>query len=228
MGYYKREPEQTRAFASWLRKIAPAKGFDSQRKLAKAAKLNEATISRIWNAIQFPDVITLTKIATALDVDVKEAMLQAGYPVELVPEKKQTPKDFAGENIGEVATDTLTAHRELTDLLIVENEGEITFMGVPLTRQDILDVRHTIAMIMRQRLPAVIPIYPPRPMPDYSKIISIKDIDPDMVPLPEEFINLRGERINRYEIFQAEGHAKTDDEWRSTVINHKYHLPPKK
>ena len=49
-----------------------------------------------------------------------------------------------------------------------------------------------------------------------------------MVPLPEEFINLRGERINRYEIFQAEGHAKTDDEWRSTVINHKFHLPPKK
>ena len=152
-----------------------------------------------------------------------------------IQERKTTPSDAAEENIGEMAKDNALAFItaaagiiELTDILVVENEGGITYMDVPLTQQDIIDVRHTIAMIMRQRLPAVIPIYPPRPPRDYSKIISIKDIDPDMVPLPEEFINLRGERINRYEIFQAEGHAKTDDEWRSTVINHKYHLPPKK
>ena len=99
MGYYKREPEQTKAFSSWLRKIAPAKGFNSQRQLAKASKLNEATISRIWNAIQFPDVITLTKIAQALGVDVKEAMLQAGYPVELVPVTTE-PLDPSIERIG--------------------------------------------------------------------------------------------------------------------------------
>lgn len=232
MGYYKREPEQTRAFASWLRKIAPTKGFDSQRQLAKAAKLNEATISRIWNAIQFPDVITLTKIAAALDVDVKEAMLQAGYPVELVPVQKETPADFAGENIGEAAKDNAMAFItaaagkiELTDILIIENENKITYMGMPLSEDDIITTRDLIEAAFKPRLPKVIPIYPPPPPRDYSKIPKIEDIDPEQVPLPIEFM-CRGERINRYEYFQAEGRLPTDDDWKQLVHNYKYH-PPK-
>lgn len=210
-----------------LKALRNKKGW-TQLELARRFDVDRSTVASWEINRREPDFGTLIALAELYGVNTDYLLCRTGDPHGGIPVQKQTPADTAGENIGEVATDTLTAHRELTDLLIVENEGEITFMGVPLTRQDILDVRHTIAMILRQRLPAVIPIYPPRPVKDYSKIISIKDIDPDMVPLPEEFINLRGERINRYEIFQAEGHAKTDDEWRSTVINHKYHLPPKK
>lgn len=197
----------------------------SQMEVMRLTQINNKTLSGYENAVSEPDYGTLLALANLYNVSTDYLLGQTDDPNGIL-EKKQTPADTAGENIGEGAT--LTPVRELTDILVIENEGAITFMDVPLTRQDILDVRHTIAMIMRQRLPAVIPIYPPRPPRDYSKIISIKDIDPDTFPLPEEFINLRGERINRYEIYQAEGHAKTDEEWRNTVINHKYHLPPKK
>lgn len=213
-------------FGARLRSLRKQKDL-SQEQVAKYLGYSRVQVSNWEIERSEPDIQALGKLAEFYGVTVDYITGKVESPTDsLVPEKKQTPADTAGENIGEGVT--LTSVRELTDVLVIENEGAITFMGVPLTRQDILDVRHTTAMIMRQRLPAIIPIYPPRPPRDYSKIISIKDIDPDMVPLPEEFINLRGERINRYEIYQAEGHAKTDEEWRNTVINHKYHLPPRK
>lgn len=206
-------------------KLARKKTGFTQAKIANLLNIEIGTLSGYERGYRRPSADMLPALANLYGVSTDYLLGQTDDPNGIL-EKKQTPADTAGENIGEGAT--LTPVRELTDILVIENEGAITFMDVPLTRQDILDVRHTIAMIMRQRLPAVIPIYPPRPPRDYSKIISIKDIDPDTFPLPEEFINLRGERINRYEIYQAEGHAKTDEEWRNTVINHKYHLPPKK
>lgn len=228
MAYYKKDPERLQKFSRWLRVIAPAKGFDSQRQLAIKAGVNEATISRIWNATQLPDELTLRKIAAALDVDVKEALRQAGY---LVHEMLATPEDFVGENIGEVAKDNAMAFIsaaagiiELTDILKIENK--LTYMGVPMTEDDIIRTRHVIEMVvMHSKLPKIIPIYPPRPPRDYSKIAKIEDIDPDQVPLPTEFM-CRGERINRYEYLQAEGRLPTDEDWKNLVYNYKYH-PPK-
>ena len=101
MAYYKKDPERLQKFSRWLRGIAPLKGFDSQRQLAIKAGINEATVSRIWNATQLPDEITLVKIAQALGVEVAEALTQAGYPVELVPERPATRADFEGEIIGD-------------------------------------------------------------------------------------------------------------------------------
>ena len=96
-----RDPERLQKFSRWLRTIAPSKGFDSQRQLAIKAGINEATVSRIWNATQLPDEITLVKIAQALGVEVAEALTQAGYPVELVPVRPAAPADFKCEIIGD-------------------------------------------------------------------------------------------------------------------------------
>lgn len=224
-----RDPERLQKFSRWLRIITPTKGFDSQRQLAIKAGVNEATVSRIWNATQLPDELTLAKIAGALDVDVKEALRQAGY---LVHEKLATPEDFAGENIGEVAKDNALEYIsaaagiiELTDILKIENENKITYMGMPFSEDDIIITRDLIEAAFKPRLPKVIPIYPPPPPRDYSKIPKIEDIDPEQVPLPIEFM-CRGERINRYEYFQAEGRLPTDDDWKHLVHHYKYN-PPK-
>ena len=97
-----RDPERLQKFSRWLRNIAPSKGFDSQRQLAIKAGINEATVSRIWNATQLPDEITLVRFARALGVEVSEALTQAGYPVDLVPERIAVPEDFLDESIGEI------------------------------------------------------------------------------------------------------------------------------
>lgn len=76
------------------------KGFESQRQLAIKSGINEATISRIWNATQLPDEITLVKIAQALGVEVSEALTQSGYSVELVRETTE-PLDPSIECIDE-------------------------------------------------------------------------------------------------------------------------------
>lgn len=112
-----RDPERLQKFSRWLRGIAPARGFDSQRQLAIKAGINEATVSRIWNATQLPDEITLVKIAQALDVEVAEALTQAGYPVELVPITTE-PLDPSATYMNDPASD------EINDLLSLMSPEE--------------------------------------------------------------------------------------------------------
>ena len=146
-----------------------------------------------------------------------------------IQERKITPADTAGENVGEVATENALAFiteaagiTELTDILRIENK--VTYMGVPMTDDDIIRTRHVIEMVvMHSKLPKVIPIYPPRPPRDYSKIVKIEDIDPDQVPLPAEFM-YKDQRITRY-VLQAEGRIPTDDDWKEIVRNYKFNPP---
>ena len=146
-----------------------------------------------------------------------------------IQERKITPADIAGENVGEVATENALAFiteaagiTELTDILRIENK--VTYMGVPMTDDDIIRTRHVIEMVvMHSKLPKVIPIYPPRPPRDYSKIVKIEDIDPDQVPLPAEFM-YKDQRITRY-VLQAEGRIPTDDDWKEIVRNYKFNPP---
>ena len=146
-----------------------------------------------------------------------------------IQERKITPADTAGENVGEVATENALAFiteaagiTELTDILRIENK--VTYMGVPMTDDDIIRTRHVIEMVvMHSKLPKIIPIYPPRPPRDYSKIAKIEDIDPDQVPLPAEFM-YKDQRITRY-VLQAEGRIPTDDDWKEIVRNYKFNPP---
>lgn len=209
------------------------------RALRKQKDLSQAEASRIlgYSRVQVsnweiersePDIQALGKLAEFYGVTVDYIMGKVSSPTDsLVPEKKQTPADTAGTNIGSIVEERPATHGtiELTDILIIENKDKITYMGMSFSEDDIIITRDLIEAAFKPRLPRVIPIYPPPPPRDYSKIPKIEDIDPDQVPLPEEFM-FKDQRINRYEYLQAEGRLPTDEDWKNLVENYKCH-PPK-
>ena len=130
-----RDPERLQKFSRWLRNIAPSKGFDSQRQLAIKAGINEATVSRIWNATQLPDEITLVKFAQALGVDIPEALTQAGYPVELVTTTTE-PLDPTIERIG--YTDPSPAAVKIAEA--VDSDPELLEFWKELSRREDLQL----------------------------------------------------------------------------------------
>ena len=223
------------AFAKRVRTLRESRGM-SQERIAELVGYTKQAVQRWENNGQTPRNDALQTIADYFKVSLDYLLGRVDSPTdELVPEKKQTPADLAGENIGVAITNKQATENaisfiaeaagitELTNILRIENN--LTYMNVELTRDDIVTIRHMIEMAMRTRLPKIIPIYPARPPIDYSKIPRIEDIDPNSIPLPQEFM-WADERINRHEILQAEGRLPTDDDWKHIVYNYKYH-PPK-
>lgn len=200
----------------------------SQTEVMRITQINNKTLSGYENSVSEPDFNTLLTLAKLYGVSTDYLLGQTDNP-QGIQEKKQTPADIAGENVGEVATENALAFiteaagiTELTDILRIENK--VTYMGVPMTDDDIIRTRHVIEMVvMHSKLPKIIPIYPPRPPRDYSKIAKIEDIDPDQVPLPAEFM-YKDQRITRY-VLQAEGRIPTDDDWKEIVRNYKFNPP---
>lgn len=97
MAYYKKDQDRINSFSKWLRVIASKKGFDSQRQLAIKSGVNEATISRIWNATQLPDEVTVGKLAKALEIDLPIVMWEAGYITDYDHDNRETAKGFLSD-----------------------------------------------------------------------------------------------------------------------------------
>jgi len=217
------------AFAKRVRALRESRGM-SQERIAELVGYTKQAVQRWENNGQTPRNDALQIIADYFKVPLDYLLGRVDSPTDsLVPEKKQTPADTAGENIGEMAKDNALAFItaaagiiELTDILRIENK--LAYMGVPMTQDDIVTTRHMIEMALRPRLPKIIPIYPPRPPIDYSKIPRIEDIDPDQIPLPTEFM-FRDQRINRNQILMAEGRRPNDEDWKELVKNYKYNPP---
>lgn len=207
-------------------KLARKKTGFTQAQIAKLLNIEIGTLSGYERGYRRPSTDMLAEIANLYDVSADYLLGQTDNP-QGIQEKKQTPADTAGTNIGSIVEERPAAHGtiELTDILIIENKDKITYMGMPFSEDDIIITRDLIEAAFKPRLPRVIPIYPPPPPRDYSKIPKIEDIDPDQVPLPEEFM-FKDQRINRYEYLQAEGRLPTDEDWKNLVENYKHH-PPK-
>lgn len=216
-------------FGAKLRSLRKQKDL-SQAETARLLGYSRVQVSNWEIERSEPDIQALAKLAEFYGVTVDYITGKVDSPTDsLVPEKKQTPADTAGINIGSVVEERPAAYSsgpiELTDILIIENKNKITYMGMEFSEDDIIITRDLIEAAFKPRLPKVIPIYPPPPPRDYSKIPKIEDIDPDQVPLPEEFM-FKDQRINRYEYLQAEGRLPTDEDWKNLVSNYKDN-PPK-
>jgi len=219
MAYYKKDLARIKRFSIWLRETATKSGYESQRRLAKVANIDASTISRVWNAMQLPDEKTIAKIAAAFGMEISAVMVAAGYS------GKESETDSGNATKTETSELNIKSEFELTNILRLENA--VTYMGIVLTEQDIIETRHMIEMNMKKRLPAIIPIYPPLDPSDFDSIPHIDDIDPGKYPLPNAFFDHEGVFVNRYKVLQAEGHIKTDEEWKHTIINRKYNMPDK-
>ena len=208
----------------------------TQLELAKRFDVDRSTVASWEINRREPDFGTLISLAELYGVTTDYLLCRTDNP-QGIQEKKQTPADLAGENIGIVTTERKAEGNviafiaeaagiiELTDILLIENN--LTYMNVELTRDDIVTIRHMIEMAMRTRLPKIIPIYPARPPMDLSKIPRIQDIDPESWPLPDIFLDIYGEPVDRYRTLQAEGRIKTDEDWKHTVWNYKNKPPAK-
>ena len=71
--------DEKEKFGLYLTKLREKRGFDSQRKLALAAKISPATISRVEAGIQKAEPETLKKLAPYLGVPLEILMKKAGY-----------------------------------------------------------------------------------------------------------------------------------------------------
>ena len=214
-------------FGARLRSLRKQKDL-SQAETARLLGYSRVQVSNWETERSEPDIQALAKLAEFYRVTVDYITGKVDSPTDsLVPKKKQTPADTAGINIGSVVEERpySSGPIELTDILIIENKNKITYMGMEFSEDDIIITRDLIEAAFKPRLPRVIPIYPPPPPRDYSKIPKIEDIDPDQIPLPEEFM-FKDHRINRYEYLQAEGRLPTDEDWKNLVSNYKDN-PPK-
>lgn len=96
-----KDQSRLQKFSCWLRNIAQKKGFESQRQLAIKAGINEATISRIWNATQLPDEVTIAKLATALNIDESIIMWEAGYKAQYTYDNREMAKKYFSEIVSQ-------------------------------------------------------------------------------------------------------------------------------
>ena len=88
----------------------------TQLELAKRFDVDRSTVAAWEINRREPDFSTLVSLAELYGVVTDYLLCRTNDPTGgPVPEKKQTPADTAGENIGDGAT--LTPMRELTDLL---------------------------------------------------------------------------------------------------------------
>lgn len=106
-------------FGRYLSELREQAGYDSQRQLALAAKVNPATVSRIEAGTQHPEPDTLVKLAPALGVSPEVLMVAAGYleprtesvkdkDLPLVKTKRladsiMRAKDLPDENVDQIA-----------------------------------------------------------------------------------------------------------------------------
>lgn len=67
------------SFGDFFRRLRRAKGFKSQKALAEASGVSQATISRIEDGTQMPQPDTLKLFAKALDVPYSDLMVLAGH-----------------------------------------------------------------------------------------------------------------------------------------------------
>ena len=216
-------------FGSRLRTLRESRSL-KQDDISSLFDMNKSAVSQ-WENGRIPHATILAKLAVFFNASIDYLLgLTDNTHGPRLHESTSTPP-LNGRNLTDKANELMNNREqknqippfELTNILRIENN--LTYMNVELTRDDIVTIRHMIEMAMRTRLPKIIPIYPPRPPIDYSKIPRIEDIDPNSIPLPQEFM-WADERINRHEILQAEGRLPTDDDWKHIVYNYKYH-PPK-
>lgn len=66
-------------FGDFFRKLRKARGFKSQKDLAEATGISQASISRIENNSQTPETDTLKVFAKILNYPYADLMVRAGY-----------------------------------------------------------------------------------------------------------------------------------------------------
>lgn len=76
---YPRDPERCEKFATFLEREITAANYKTQYEFANAAELSTASVSRMINKTQLPDIATLKKMAPVLKKTLHELMVAAGY-----------------------------------------------------------------------------------------------------------------------------------------------------
>ncbi|MFE0877279.1 multiprotein-bridging factor 1 family protein [Streptomyces smyrnaeus] len=80
-------PDQRARFAEWLRDQIIRRGFalderGEQARFARYAGIPGGTLSRLLAGTATPDIVTLRRIATALDISLGVVLLRAGIATE--------------------------------------------------------------------------------------------------------------------------------------------------
>lgn len=76
---YKRDMAKITKFSHYLALEIKNAGFKNPSRFAIAANISIATISRVMNQKQMPDVFTLRKMAAVLGKPLEKLMVAAGY-----------------------------------------------------------------------------------------------------------------------------------------------------
>ncbi|MFP4974051.1 helix-turn-helix domain-containing protein [Paenibacillus sp. CN-4] len=119
------------SFGAYLRALRMEKGL-TITQLALAAGISSAQISRIENGVRgVPKPGTLRKIAEAGEWPYEELMKYAGYADD---------PTFSSERIPEWATSK--DKRDFREML--EDDGELMFDGIPLSKEDKLRVKDVL------------------------------------------------------------------------------------
>ncbi|UNZ18899.1 helix-turn-helix transcriptional regulator [Streptomyces sp. 891-h] len=80
-------PDQRAQFAAWLRQQINRRGYNldqrgEQARFARYAGIPAGTLSRLLAGTATPDIATLRRIATALDISLGLVLLRAGIATE--------------------------------------------------------------------------------------------------------------------------------------------------
>ncbi|MCT2592724.1 helix-turn-helix transcriptional regulator [Streptomyces sp. N2-109] len=120
--------EQLESFASWIEQVIRDRGYDidsprggGKSRLADAAGIHRAAITRLLQRHSMPDLETLRRLARVLRVPVRDMLIRSGQltPAELPP---NTPEDAETEETG---SPPLTLERAAVLLGIPVDQREI-------------------------------------------------------------------------------------------------------
>jgi transcriptional regulator with XRE-family HTH domain len=75
----KRDLAKITRFSDYLASAITNSGFKNPSRFAMASDISIATISRVMNKKQMPDIFTLRKMAVTLGKPIEELMVAAGY-----------------------------------------------------------------------------------------------------------------------------------------------------
>ncbi|SHH32030.1 Helix-turn-helix [Thermosyntropha lipolytica DSM 11003] len=123
-------------FGLYLAKLREKQGFDSQRKLALAAKVSPATISRIEAGIQKAEPDTLKKLAPYLGVPLEVLMEKAGYLDSVVINDPPTLDDELNAIMRNLGPDVTLQFYDLKGMTEEEKEQlKIFLQGLKARRE---------------------------------------------------------------------------------------------